>query len=181
MLTNRCEKKLVVLLINQKDYELYNQQTSTNEIRFTRYADAIFESRTKRAQKELIMQNKANFPNAQILVNCVLIRDCVNIRLHRRFKNKAKQTQFKANSNPIQTQFKPNSNPIQTQFKPNSKPIQTQFKPNSNPIKPNFKPVPPSSSTILHFDFLLFTYFRYPRISRFCSARVFLSQKQPSE
>ena len=114
MLTNRCEKKLVVLLINQKDYELYNQQTSTNEIRFTRYADAIFESRTKRAQKELIMQNKANFPNAQILVNCVLIRDCVNIRLHRRFKNKAKQTQFKANSNPIQTQFKPNQTQFQT-------------------------------------------------------------------
>ena len=30
---------LVVLLINQKDYEHYNQQTSTNEIRFTLHQD----------------------------------------------------------------------------------------------------------------------------------------------
>jgi len=43
------------------------------------------------------MQNKANFPNAQILVNCVLTMDYINMRLRSRFKNKAKQTQFKAN------------------------------------------------------------------------------------
>jgi len=69
------------------------------------------------------MQNKPNFPNAQILVNGVLTVDYVNIRLRSRRQNKA-------NSKPIQSQFKAN----QTQFKPkyaenkpNSKPIQTQF------------------------------------------------------
>ena len=55
----------------------------------------------QRAQKYLIMQNKANLPNAQILVNCVLTMDYVNIRLRGRFKNKA-------NSKPIQSQFKAN-------------------------------------------------------------------------
>ena len=73
----------------------------------------------ERAQKNLFMQNKANLLNAQMNVNSVLTMDYVNIRLRRRFKNKAKQTQFKPNSNPIQTQFKANSNP--------NKPNQTQF------------------------------------------------------
>ncbi len=73
----------------------------------------------ERAQKELIMQNKANFPNAQMNVSYVSTMDYVNIRLRSRRQNKAKQSQFKAN----QTQFQPkyaenkaNSNPIQTQF-----------------------------------------------------------------
>jgi hypothetical protein len=64
------------------------------------------------------MQNKPNFPDAQILVNCVLTMDYVNIRLRSRFKNKANQTQFKANSKPIKPNFNPNT-------------------PKTNPIKPN--------------------------------------------
>ena len=67
----------------------------TNEIRFTRYASR---SARTRAQKNLFMQNKPNFP-----------RFCA--------KNgylEEKQTQFKPN----QTQFKANSNPIQTQSNP---------------------------------------------------------------
>ncbi len=67
------------------------------------------------------MQNKANFPNAQILVNCVLTMDYVNIRLRSRFKNKAKQTQFKANL----SQLKPISKPNKANSNPN-KPNQTQ-------------------------------------------------------
>ncbi len=51
----------------------------------------------ERAQKNLFMQNKPNLLNTQILVNCVLAMDYVNIRLRSRFKNKANQTQFKAN------------------------------------------------------------------------------------
>ena len=65
------------------------------------------------------MQNKPNFPNAQILVKCVSTKDYENVQLRRCAENKP-------NSNPIQTQSKPitaNSNPIQSQFKPN----QTQF------------------------------------------------------
>jgi hypothetical protein len=96
----------------------------------------------ERAQKNLFMQNKANLPNAQILINCVLTMDYVNIRLRSRFKNKANQTQFKANFPNAQMnissvltkdyeniplrrrwQNKANSNPIQSQFKAN----QTQF------------------------------------------------------
>jgi len=60
------------------------------------------------------MQNKANLLNTQILVNCVLTMDYVNIRLRSRFKNKA-------NSKPIQSQSKPikaKANPKQTQSNP---------------------------------------------------------------
>ena len=162
MLTNHCEKKHVVLLINQKDYVLYNQQTSTNKIRFTpalSEAEGRYEMRTmnywhlttgnwrlttshelpatsdkqpatsdalrkdQRAQKNLFMQNKPNFP-----------RFCA--------KNGylgEKQTQFKANSKPI-------------------KPIFTPYAPKINPIKPNFKPVPRCSSAILHYFALFYTF-----------------------
>ena len=48
-----------------------------------------------RAQKNLFMQNKPNFPNTQMPVSYVLTMDYVNIRLRSRFKNKAKQTQLK--------------------------------------------------------------------------------------
>ena len=89
---------LVVLLINQKDYELYNQQTSTNEIRFTLRQD-------QRAQKNLFMQNKPNF-----------MRFCA--------KNSYLEKN-KPNSNPIKPNFKPNfkadapkTNPIKPNFKP---------------------------------------------------------------
>jgi hypothetical protein len=40
------------------------------------------------------MQNKPNFPNAQIIVTSVLTKDYGNVCLGRGFKNKAKQTQF---------------------------------------------------------------------------------------
>jgi len=79
-------------------------------------ATVFYIYRVSIAQKYLIMQNKPNFLNAQILVSYVLTMDYVNIRLRSHRQNKAKQTQFKPNSKPIQSQFKPNSNPIQTQF-----------------------------------------------------------------
>ena len=75
-------------------------------------------SNPERAQKNLIMQNKPNFPNAQMNISAAITMDYANIRLRSRRQNKA-------NSKPIQTQSKP----IQTQFKPN----QTQ----SNPIFEN--------------------------------------------
>ncbi len=67
------------------------------------------------------MQNKPNLLNAQILVNCVLTMDYVNIRLHRHRQNKANQTQFKPNSKPI----KPNQTHFYTICAEN-KPNQTQ-------------------------------------------------------
>ena len=66
-------------------------------------------------QFELIMQNKPNLLNTQMTVSSAITMDYVNIRLRSRFKNKAKQTQFKANSNPISTQIRrkqTQSNPI---------------------------------------------------------------------
>ena len=50
------------------------------------------------------MQNKPNLLNAQMNVNKVLTKDYENECLCRRFKNKAKQTQFiptEGGSNPI--------------------------------------------------------------------------------
>ncbi len=85
--------------------------------------EAFGEAGSRSAQKYLIMQNKPNFPNTQMNVNSVLTMDYVNIRLRRRRQNKAKQTQFKANSKPIKPNFNPNT-------------------PKTNPIKPNFKPPP---------------------------------------
>ena len=38
-------------------------------------------------------------------INKVLTKDYGNVRLHRGFKNKAKQTQFKPKTKPKQTQF----------------------------------------------------------------------------
>ncbi len=99
------------------------------------------------------MQNKPNFPNAQILVNCVLTMDYVNIRLRSRFKNKAKQSQFKANFR----KAKMNVSSVKTKdYEKNDIFSVPQNKANSNPIKPNFKPVLPSNSTILTFGFLRF-------------------------
>jgi len=65
------------------------------------------------------MQNKPNSPNAQINVSVVITKYYENIPLSRSAENKAKQTQFKANSNPIKPNFKPPA-------------------PKTNPIKPNF-------------------------------------------
>jgi len=104
------------------------------------YPVSSIQYRVSIAQKELIMQNKPNFPNTQMNISTAITMDYVNIRLRSRFKNKAKQTQFKANSNPIKAIFTPDT-------------------PKTNPIKPNFKPVPRSGSTVFTFPFLLFTYF----------------------
>ncbi len=94
------------------------------------------------------MQNKPNLLNAQMNVCSAITMDYVNIRLRSRFKNKAKQSQFKANSNPIKAN-------------------QSQNEPNTNPIKPNLKPPPAcrgvasgeagrSDSAILIFIILFF-------------------------
>ena len=85
----------------------------------------------QRAQKNLFMQNKPNLLNTQILVNCVLTMDYVNIRLRSRFKNKP-------NSNPIQSQFPKGQNERKFCFNKGlwkkwhflSPAKQSQFKPN---------------------------------------------------
>jgi len=53
------------------------------------------------AQKNLFMQNKANFPNAQMNVSSVLAMDYVNIRLRSRQQNKANSKPIQSQSNPI--------------------------------------------------------------------------------
>jgi len=97
----------------------YEPQTTSDKRPATRSARTI-------AQKNLIMQNKPNFPNAQMNVSSVLTKDYENIPFRRCAENKPNQTQFKANSKPIQTQ----SNPILTQMHRK----QTQSNPISNPI-----------------------------------------------
>ena len=111
------------------------------------------EAGSSSAQKDLIMQNKPNLPDAQMNISSVLTEYYENIPLHRRRQNKA-------NSKPIQSQSKP----IKPNFKPNA--------PKTNPIKANFKPVPRCDSTVFTFPFLLFTYFsiRYIKLL-ICSLR----------
>jgi len=75
----------------------------TTEPRYLRYDSRTPnpEPRTpnpQRAQKYLIMQNKPNFPNAQMNISTAITMDYANIRLRSRRQNKP-------NSNPIQTQF----------------------------------------------------------------------------
>ena len=72
------------------------------------------------AQKELIMQNKPDFPDAQMNISSVLTKDYENVPLHRHRQNKPNQTQFKPNqsqSNPIQTQFPQRKNETKFQNK----------------------------------------------------------------
>ena len=52
-------------------------------------------------QFESIMQNKPNLPNALMNVSSVLTKDYENKRLRRCGQNKANQSQYKANTNPI--------------------------------------------------------------------------------
>ncbi len=61
-----------------------------------------------------------------------------------------KQTQYKANTNPIQTQYEPNTNPISSKAKMNANAFsqkdyenETAFKPQKN--KPNSNPIPEMS------------------------------------
>jgi len=147
MLTNRCEKKLVVLLINQKDYVHYNQQTSTNEIRFTRYADAIFEIRFTRYEMRYLRYDSRDTRYAP-----------------RSARTSAHKKTFLCKTNPISPDFAPKTR-ILPKNKPNSKPIQSQsnpIKPKTNPIKPNFKPPPRSASSFC------FSLFPAPAIIRQC-------------
>ena len=102
--------------------------------------EASGEAGSRSAQKNLFMQNKPNFPDAQTNITSAITMDYVNIRLRRRRQNKANSKPIKANSKPI----KPNFNLLA---------------PRTNPIKPNFKPVQRSDSTVFTFPFLLFTYF----------------------
>jgi len=71
-------------------------------LRFTLHAPPV-----SRAQKNLFMQNKPNFPNAQMNVCSAITMDYVNIRLRSHRQNKAKQTQFKANLSQFQCQTNP--------------------------------------------------------------------------
>ena len=96
---------------------LLTNENRESSIQYRLSAIASAKAGVSRAQKNLFMQNKPNLPNAQMNVSSVLTKDYVNIRLRRRFKNKANQTQFKANSKPIkpkQTQFKPKQTQFQT-------------------------------------------------------------------
>ncbi len=96
--TNRTSRPSQIYSLMNGASSMMNYQYA---IRYTLYASRSALRQDQRAQKNLFMQNKPNLPNAQILVNCVLTMDYVNIHLRSRFKNKAKQTQFKANSKPI--------------------------------------------------------------------------------
>jgi len=51
------------------------------------------------------MQNKPNFPDAQMNVNKVLTKDYENKRLRGRRKNKANQSQFPKSQNEIKLLF----------------------------------------------------------------------------
>jgi len=53
----------------------------------------------------LFMQNKPNFPDAQMNVNKVLTKDYENKRLRGRRKNKANQSQFPKSQNEIKLLF----------------------------------------------------------------------------
>ena len=58
------------------------------------------------------MQNKANFPDAQMNVSAVKRKDYENKPPRRKRKNKPKTNPIQAKTNPIQTQNKPNFPPI---------------------------------------------------------------------
>ena len=93
-------------------------------------------------QFESIMQNKPNFPDAQMNVTSFYTKDYENERFADALKTNPIQTQYKPNTKPKQTQFpkcqKMNVTSIltkdyenETAFKPKkTNPIQTQ----SNPI-----------------------------------------------
>ena len=50
------------------------------------------------------MQNKPNFPDAQMNVNTIITKDYENIANWKLGENKANTKPIKANTNPIQTQ-----------------------------------------------------------------------------
>jgi len=127
----------------------------TTEPRYLRYdsRDTRYASRSARtsAQKYLIMQNKPNLPDAQININTAITMDYINIRLRRRWQNKA-------NSKPIQSQSKPKqtqSNPTCSEHACTACPERSaaQSKGVSSKCRTYFKPPPPSASS---FCFSLF-------------------------
>jgi hypothetical protein len=78
----------------------------TNEIRSTK--DYV-------RKNNLFMQNKPNFRKVKLNVNKVLTRGYVQMDTWSIRKNKAKQSQYKANSKPIQTQNKAKQSQFQGQ------------------------------------------------------------------
>jgi len=59
----------------------------------------------ERAQKNLIMQNKPNFLNAQVNISTAITMDYVNIRLRSHGQNKPNSKPIKAKTNPIKPNF----------------------------------------------------------------------------
>jgi len=59
--------------------------------------------RVSSAQKNLIMQNKANLLNAQMNVSSILTKYYENVSLRRRWQNKANSKPIKANQTQFQT------------------------------------------------------------------------------
>jgi len=87
------------------------------------------------------MQNKPNLPNAQMNATSLYTKDYENKRLADMAKTKPKQSQYKANTNPIPEKPKMNVTSILTKdYRKNDAFAVQKNKPNSNPIKPNFKP-----------------------------------------
>jgi hypothetical protein len=97
------------------------QSTTNNHLSFisNHCALGIFTLVKSPLQIAPFMQNKANFPDAQMNINLYVTKD---------YENKSNWTlgKNKPNTKPIRTQ----SNPI----KPNLKPIQTQNKPNQTQL-----------------------------------------------
>ena len=148
MLTNRCEKKLVVLLINQKDYVHYNQQTSTNEIRFTcrdsataRRARYVYPEQSRREMRYLRYDSRTLNPEPRTpnhacpVANRPLPLFALGSAQKNLFmQNKANLLNAQMNINTAITMDYVNIR-LRSRFKnkANSKPIkpnQTQFKPN---------------------------------------------------
>ncbi len=57
-------------------------------------------------QFESIMQNKPNLPDAQMNINSVITKDYENKSNWKLGENKANQSQYKANTNPIPEKLK---------------------------------------------------------------------------
>ncbi len=75
-----------------------NEQLTNNELR-------TMNNELRSIKIESIMQNKPNLLNAQMNVSSVITKDYQNTHLLEHPKTNPKQTQFKANTNPIQTQY----------------------------------------------------------------------------
>jgi len=92
---------------------------SNFDIRISDFASlGIFTSVENALQIDPFMQNKPNFPDAQMNLTSLITKSYENKTLGGCGKNKANTKPIKANKMPKQSQNKPNSNPIQTQSNP---------------------------------------------------------------